>query len=112
MLGFDKATSLAANRIGDSVAAELDLRPGLVLIVPAEIDRSRMEQAIKEMIEQRHRSNADWLLPEELALILEERQLMQDTRARRLELSQRIATHTALRETVMKMIDLQRAVGY
>ncbi len=104
---------LATTRIGDAVAAEITVGPGLVLLVPTGVDRKGLLAAVTEIVETRARHRQEWLLPEEAELLAAENKLRQATRDQLKVMADRQQSLAALRASVINdNINIQRAIVY
>jgi hypothetical protein len=106
------AVLLATTRIGDPVAAEVPVDRGSVFLLPSGVDDEQLLVALDEILATRERHRQNWLLPEEAALVEAEKELLEATKRDRAELAKRGRALAELRESVMKDIDVRRAVGY
>jgi hypothetical protein len=103
---------LATTRIGDPVAAEMPVDRGVVFLLPSGVDDDQLLQALDDILATRQRHRQNWLLPEEAALIEAEKVLLEATRERRVQLVDRGKSLNELRESVMKDVDVRRAISY
>jgi hypothetical protein len=109
----DSVLLLATTRIGDPVAAEIPVGDGLVFLVPSGVDEKTLIGALEEILATRERHRSIWLLPEEAALIAEEKALRVDTRERLKALGVRQQAIGDLRAWVMKSnLNVSRAIRY
>ncbi len=103
---------LATSRIGDPIAAEISVGKGLVLLLPSGVDNVQLEAGLDEILDTRERYRQMWLLPEEAALIEEEKAMRADARHKLADLSQRAHELAEIRQSVAKGVDIARAIGY
>jgi len=112
---FDVAdtTVLATTRIGDPVAGEIPVGPGLVFLVPSGVDDKDLFIAVNEILETRERQRKTWYLPEESALIEEERAVRAEAREKAGNLAERRQALADLRvELIKSNVNLARAISY
>lgn len=112
LLDFEDSVLLAVGRIGDPVAVEIAIGSGSVFLLPSGIDDSKLKTVLRELLDTQERLRSDWLLPEEAALVEQERSLLNETRRRREDLKIRQHAFAELRSSVLKKRDVKRAIDY
>jgi hypothetical protein len=103
---------LATGRIGDPIAAEVSVGNGLVLLVPSGVDDKKLDVALDGILSARERYRQMWLLPEEAALIDDEKVVRADARLKLEALDRRAHELADVRAFVMKSVDVARAISY
>jgi hypothetical protein len=103
---------LATTRIGDPIAAEINVGAGLVLLLPNGVDAKELAAALDEMIGARERHRQTWRLPRESALIEEEKAVRTELREKLANLDEEAGKLADLRLSVMNEVNVARAIGY
>lgn len=112
LMHFDGTTVLAESKIGDPVAAEITVGEGTAFILPSGLDATALIVRLEELLDTRDRFRSQWRLPEEIALIEAERDLLDQTRSQREVLTAKLRGFEEIRASVMKTTDVARAVAY
>ncbi len=109
---LDDPVLLAVTRIGDPVAAEIPVGDGLVFLILSGVSDKQLEVALNEILAARERYRQNWLLPEEAALIGEQKAVQVQAREKVASLAKRSQELADVKASVMKRVDMQRAIGY
>jgi hypothetical protein len=103
---------VATTRIGDPVAAEISVGAGLVLLLPSGVDGAELLKVLEGLLSSRERHRQTWLMPKEVALTEEDKAVRAETRDRLASIATQQQDLAELRATVMKDLNVTRAVDY
>lgn len=111
----DRVITLAENRTGEPVAAEVACLSGALIFIPPPLDEGGeylLRAAIDDALQSRIGIAQNWIVAEERTLTKERDAVLGEMREKRREIDRRLTRTRELKDGVLRTLHVERAIGY